>query len=451
MVRCCGAIVILIGLSGCQTTARKNINPPTAAANKPTEDPSPILNDNSLPVKDVLEEGFCYDDIYATYLQAKYRSDKKSSIAKIKSRRRRKRARETAKSQSLFYARKTLVGGTSPYFGALPVIANNKVEFWMRYFKTRGRRTFIKWLVRSESFRDLVIPILEQEGLPPELFFLAMIESGFSNTASSRVRATGTWQFMSRTAKSYDLKINHWIDERRDPVKSTVAAARYLKDLYVRFGDWYLAMAAYNAGPGKVRSAIRRAKSRDFWEISNTRYIRKETKHYVPKVLAALNLAYNTKLHGFDVQKNPADVTPTSYVKLNRPIQIDEVATKLNLPLKTIKRWNPEIIRNITPPIRNGAPYSMRLPKTLVAAFTEIQDSLTDIEVTDVLMHKIRRGETLSAIARRYKVPVRKIKAINPKLRARALRIGKKIAVPIPGVVTKKRAGTKKTNDGEMG
>ena len=399
----------------------------------------PILDDTSLPVQDVLEEGFCYDDIYATYLRESYIKEKSPVLRKYKSRRSRNARRKTINNESLFFARSELRGPMSPYFGSIPVVANHKVEFWMRYFKTMGRRTFMKWLVRAESFKKVVTPVLVKEGMPPEFVYLAMVESGFNNRAYSHKSATGAWQFMGPTARSYKLKIDHWVDERRDPIKSTVAAANYLRDLYGRFGDWYLAMAAYNAGPGKVRSAIRRSKSRDFWKISQTRYLRNETKHYVPKVLAALNLASNLKEHGFNVKPNPADITPESSVTLVRPLRINEIARKMNIPSKAIKRWNPEIIRGVTPPIsRRRKSYALRMPSELIARFNAVESSLSKIAITDVLMYKVRSGDTLSQIARRHKVRISQIKAINPKLRPRTLRIGKKIAIPIPGIVVEK-------------
>lgn len=387
----------------------------------------PILNDAALPVKDVLEEGFCYDDIYASYLRKEFLAQEKPKTKKSKSR----------ETESLFYARRSMLGPMPPYFGALPVIANHEVEFWMSYFKTRGRNTFMKWLVRAEAHREIVDPILKAEGMPPELVYLAMVESGFSNTAASNKRATGTWQFMSGTARLYDLKINHWVDERRDPVKSTLAAARYLRDLYTQFGDWYLAMAAYNAGPGKVKGAIRKAKSRDFWDLIRTPYLRLETKHYVPKVLAALNLATHPKQHGFDYVPDPNDITPKTSVAIDNPVAIPELARHLEIPVKLVKKWNPELNQEITPPTRTN-PYSLRLPQSFIERFNEIKAKLSIIEVTDVLMHKIRAGETLAQIARRYKVRIQEIQKMNPRLHAKALRIGKEIAIPVPGVITRR-------------
>lgn len=394
-----------------------------------------------------LEEGFCKDDIYANYLKQQYLKTAKPVATKYYTERTKKGKKvrvgmaRDPEVESTYYARTRLVGPMSPYFGALPVVANPKVEYWMRYFKTSGRRHFLKWLVRGNTVQETIKPLLKDKGVPPELLFLAMIESGFSNSAYSHARATGTWQFMSGTAKLYGLRINHWIDERRDPVKATLAAAELMKDLYTDFGDWYLAMAAYNAGPGKVRKAIAMTGTRDFWKIAETRWLRPETKHYVPKMLAALILASNPKAHEFyDIGTDPADVIPNAAIAVKQPTRVDEIAQGLGISLMQIKTWNPELLRDITPPLRGEAVYHLRLPENLARKFTSIEQSLTPLEVQDIAVHTIRRGDTLAKIARIYKVGIKQIMSMNPDLnKAKGLRIGSNISVPVPGVVVKKK------------
>lgn len=384
----------------------------------------------------------CSDSIYGKYLQNQYMKPKNKRLKNIRSRSYRKHLHNRYKRQARYHAEKTLNGPKAPYFGGVPVVKTPLVKKWMHYYTTRkGRRTFTKWLIRSRTYEKAIIPLLKKEGVPKELFFLAMIESGFNNVAYSRASATGTWQFMKPTARLYGLKVNHWVDERRDLFKSTLAAARYLRDLYGRFDDWYLAIAAYNAGPGKIQRAIRKVKSRDYWKIAKTRYIRAETKHYVPKMLAALIIASNLEEYGFHISHNPDDFIPQTTVEIKRPLELREIATKLGVSYKQIKRWNPEITRNITPPLQkknNYIPYALRLPPQYSAKFNEISDTLSVLEIKNVLLHKIRRGDTLGGLARKYKIKVRKIISLNPKIRARALRIGRKIAIPIPAIIKKK-------------
>lgn len=394
------------------------------------------------------EEGFCIDDIYATYLIKQYAANSPAQARKIvrrikasgtKRRSRHSRHRQKTSSgskedlEAMHYARVHLSGPTMPYFGGLPVVVNEQVDFWIRYFKTAGRKDFMRWLVRGESLKKVVQPVLQKEGIPIELFYLAMVESGFSNNAYSSARATGTWQFMKGTAQLYGLKIDRWVDERRDPVKSTLAAANYLRDLYVDLGDWNLAMAAYNAGPGKIRKAIRRSGQDNFWNIAATGELSQETINYVPKVMAAILLAANTKSHGFDFTANPRDEMPNQEVILNRPVRLEDLAKNLGCAAEKLKQWNPELVQDITPPSKKG--YSLRLAPPYAEAYPSVADKLSVLEIKDIHIHVVRRGETLSRIAKRYKVGVKQILTINPKLNASNLVVGHSIAIPVPSVV----------------
>ena len=394
---------------------------------------------------------FCKDNIYAQYLKNKYlRENPKAKTPEkaFKFARKTRRKRYPTRSpydqrdvEALYFARTRMVGETVPYFGAIPVVTNPRVEHWIRYFKNSGRNSFLKWLVRGESVRDVVVPILKNEGLPPEFIFLSMVESGFSNQAYSHAKATGPWQFMPGTARLYGLQMNLFIDERRDPAKSTLAAARHLRDLYQEFGDWYLAMAAYNAGPGRVRKAIRMTRTNDFWKLADSAYLPVETKNYVPKVLAALQLASNPSGHGFAVTADPLDVLPTTIVPVKVPSQLSEISLKLNIPEKLLRHWNPELINAITPPVRsNSDGYPLRLSATLISAWKSIEPSLEAIEVKDILVHRVRRGDTIGAIAARYKVDSKRILALNPTIRASRLKIGTEVAVPTTTIETKSRS-----------
>lgn len=434
-------LFLLFFVAACQTASPREQAPRISGQELPAADKKATAVSEQLAeeaaeesAEEFEEDGFCHDGIIAKYLTESYRRTNPLSKEERNSMQKRRRFAGTIDTRALAHARYTLSGHAAPYFGAIPVVVNQDVDFWIQYFKTVGRRQFMRWLVRGESFKSVLQQILQDNGLPPEFFYLAMIESGFNNAAYSRAKATGTWQFMKGTARLYGLRIDHWVDERRDPVKSSVAAASYLRDLYRDLGDWHLAMAAYNAGPGKVRRAIRATGSRDFWEIAKTKHLAKETKQYVPKMLAAVLLASNPRAHGFEYQQTASQDFPITTVRLPKPVQLAEVAANLNINLSVLQSWNPEITRNITPPRKDG--YELRLPIPLIHRFDQISGNLSEIQVTDVQMHKIRLGDTLSQIARLYKVSINQIKQFNPGLRPSALRPGREIAIPIPGVVT---------------
>ena len=188
-----------------------------------------------------------------------------------------------------------------------PVTVNSHVEYWIDYFTKRGRKHFARYLERSELFIPFIAPLLKQNGLPEDLVYLAMIESGFNNHAHSAAKAVGPWQFISATGKRYGMMVNWWVDERRDTRKSTLSAVGYLRDLYQMFGSWELAAAAYNAGEAKVARAIRRYGSNDFWVISRQRYLRPETRDYVPKIIAAAIISKNRTQFGFPASTIKAD------------------------------------------------------------------------------------------------------------------------------------------------
>lgn len=411
----------------------KDTSPVLPSEVLPSSAAKPLEVDAAAPL--AIEEGderrFCNDDIFSVYLQKSYVD---RSAPKVQDKKNMRRIRQEAELEAY-----TKLNADLPVaFGGLPVQATQRVYAWIDYFTGRGRGEFLLWLVRSESFRRVVIPLLEQEGLPPEFFFLAMIESGFSNTAFSRASATGTWQFMKPTAKYYGLAIDYWVDERRDPIKSTLAAARYLKDLHRQFKDWYLAIAAYNAGPNKVTRAIRGTQSRDYWTLSRSPYLLPETKNYVPKMLAALIIASHPTHYGFSVAPDIRHTTPLTTIKLLHPHRLSDIADRLAIPVRELQRWNPEIIRGITPPLstrRRSDAYNLRLPAPLVQRFQSVAEDLVRLSIDDVQMHRIQKGETLAAIARRYKVSLQQLYQFNPNLKPLQLKPGQNIAVPIPAIM----------------
>jgi membrane-bound lytic murein transglycosylase D len=242
-----------------------------------------------------------------------------------------------------------------------PIVMNSRVDTWIRFYTTHGRGTFIKWLYRGQALKQPIMEILQEHGLPQELYYLAMIESGFNPTVRSAADAVGTWQFLEKTAKHYGLQVNRHIDERMDPLKSTVAAARYLTDLYGQFQDWHLAIAAYNAGPNRIKKAIKKLGNHNYWAIVNSRFIPKETKNYVAKMIATLNMAQNATAYGFHIAPTNPHFFPDHYLTLPEQAALADLASALQVPIDTIRQWNPEIKGNRTPPTKADQPYRLRV------------------------------------------------------------------------------------------
>jgi membrane-bound lytic murein transglycosylase D len=252
--------------------------------------------------------------------------------------------------------------------------------------------------------------ILREKDLPEELFYLALIESGFNPQAQSRAKASGIWQFMAKTAKRFGLKVDKWVDERRDPEKSTYAAAEYLKNLHEMFNCWYLATASYNAGEGKVLEAMKRAKSQDFWEISKHKYLRRETKEYVPMLLAAMIIAEDPQKYGFSqINYHP----PLSYEKAFVPpgTRLDRIARAAETNVAEIRVLNPSLIRDKTPP--DGNPYEIKLPPGKRESFERNFPNLKKMDLMKAKKHQVRRGETLGQISKKYRVSLQDLCAFN--------------------------------------
>jgi membrane-bound lytic murein transglycosylase D len=314
----------------------------------------------------------------------------------------------------------------------IPLTVNEKVQYFIGYFQTSARKVFARWLSRSERYLPMMKEVLKKEGLPEDLVYLAMIESGFTPHATSVASAVGPWQFMSGTGKRYSLRIDQWIDERRDPLKSTVAAALYLKELYALFNnDWYLAAAGYNAGENKILRAINMYSTRDFWTMSKGSYLKRETKDYVPKLLAAAIIAKDPAKYGFaDVAYLPPIEFDT--VTITTPTDLELVAKLCEVPLQTIKDLNPELRRWCTPP---GYPdYQLKLPYGKKARFEEAFAKVPDTErltkkVTQV-RHKVGKRETLESVARRYSTTVDAIKEANRLKKGQKI-AGKRLTIPV--------------------
>ena len=245
------------------------------------------------------------------------------------------------------------------YYFDIPVVYNAKVKRWIDYFLNRGRGFFERYGGRAGRYAPLMGNILEENGLPRDLIFLAMAESGFQNKAKSWAKAVGPWQFMSFTGRRYGLHIDWYKDERRDPIKATLAAGKYLKKLYGDFGSWELAAAAYNAGEGKVSRAINRYGTENFWNLSRGRYLKRETKNYVPKIMALAILGKNLRSFGFeDIDfHDPLDFEEIEVGPMTDLYRVGEV---LDVDFQELQRLNPEVLRWYTPPADKT--YTLRIP-----------------------------------------------------------------------------------------
>jgi membrane-bound lytic murein transglycosylase D len=311
----------------------------------------------------------------------------------------------------------------------IPIVINDQVEFFIEYFQTTHRDAFALWLQRSGRYIPMMKEVLKQHGLPEDLVYMALIESGFNPKAYSRRRASGPWQFITRTGKRYGLETDWWIDERRDPEKSTIAAAGHLKDLYDQFSCWYLAAAGYNAGAGKISRAIQRYRTEDFWELTKHKYLKRETRHYVPKMIAAALIAKEPEKYGFiDLEYEE----PIHYEKVEIPDATDlkVIARCCEVDYETIKALNPELKMWCTPPHRPD--YQVKIPAGTRETFLKNFSQLSPSERITFRQHKVRAGDTLSTIARRYGIKKEPIMQLNDLKSPRELRTGSSIIIPIP-------------------
>jgi len=286
-------------------------------------------------------------------------------------------------------------------FFDIPVVYNKRVKKWIHYYCNKGRKFFELHISRAGRYAPLIGSLLEERGLPRDLIFLAMAESGFNNRAHSIASAVGPWQFMPSTGKMYNLKQNWYVDERRDPIKATVAAANYLSKLYGDFGSWKIAMAAYNAGEGKLGRAIKKYNSTDLWDLSKGNYLKSETKNYVPKIMALAIISKNLKTFGF----NDIDFrTPLDFDEVTVPAGTDiiKIAEKLNIELEEIRTLNPELLRWFTP--LNDNEYKLRLPPKSGENFKNCCANM-NLSANDFQKYKIDRSNMkLSTVAQKFRI-----------------------------------------------
>lgn len=315
------------------------------------------------------------------------------------------------------------------------VIENPKVRYFVDYFSKRGKSDFEKILARSGRYMPMISTVLREEGLPEEFAYLALIESGFVPHATSIHGAVGMWQFLPATARRYHLKIDGWIDERRDPVKSTRAAAAYLKELHDYFGRWPLATAAYNAGQGAIDRAMQRSGAKDFWSLSEKARLSEETRNFVPKFVAVTLIATDPQKYGFEAIRYE---TPLEYeeVEVNAPAKLDLLARMAGTDVASIRELNPALRRNAVPP--GAKSFSVKLPVGTGALFAQATHKEKSSEGAQVVMHEVKKGDTLFSIARRYGQEVRALMEFNGLTDSR-LRIGQTIRILIEGLTGRLR------------
>lgn len=308
-----------------------------------------------------------------------------------------------------------LAEAAKPVRPAYEVVVNDKVKYFMDRYTGDRREIVSRWFDRSTRYLDMIREVFRARGLPEELAFVAMIESGYNPRAVSRAGAKGMWQFMAATARRYGLRVDQWIDERLDPVKSTNAAAAYLHDLHNLFGSWALAKAGYNAGEMKVARAIRLTGTNDFWALAESRFLRQETKNFVPAIHAATVIGRDPSRYGFEPGTSEAPATTT--VRVPPRTSLNAMSAKSGIPLETLRALNPVLIRATTPP---GHPYELTVPEDaserLLAALAPRKPSAKPTaapragkagagsKASDI--HVVQPNETVKAIAQRYRVTV---------------------------------------------
>jgi len=307
----------------------------------------------------------------------------------------------------------------------IPFEFNQSVAKWIEYFSQKDRERFQRFFDRGEPYREVIQNILEENGVPTDLYYLGMIESGFNAHAKSSAKAVGVWQFMKTTGRLYGLAADAYVDQRRDPIRATEAAAKMLRDLYRQFDSWYLAMAAYNAGPGRIRGAIRRAQTRDFWELVERNRLPRETMDYVPKFLAARYIGENPELFGFYIneEKKYPDV---ELVSVPSPVTFESIENACSIPEGTLQFVNPQYLKSHTHPGRREdeiwVPEQYR--KNLESRLADLgryrirvrpeRSSGNEVErYSRAQMVVVRKGDTLKSIASRRGLSVAYLKRVN--------------------------------------
>jgi len=317
-----------------------------------------------------------------------------------------------------------LVVDQQPTFD-IPMEVNDRVLAWVDVYSKRLKPHFEQNLARSGRYLEMFREIFAEHGLPRDLVYMAAVESGYKTSAYSRARARGIFQFIATTARRYGLRVDYWVDERSDPELSAHAAANYMEDLYDEFGDWYLALAAYNAGEGTIRKAIRRTGKRDFWYLAKTRYLRRETKNHVPAILAATLLSKEPEKYG--LRYEPQSKIQYDTVTIEGGADLRVLARCAGTDVSTLKTLNPALRRYQTPP---DGTTGLRVPPGTGATTRAALDEIPPNERVLYARYQVRRGDTLSVIARDFGVTVAAIQSSNQMGRRTMIREKQILRIP---------------------
>ena len=352
--------------------------------------------------------------------------------------------------------------------GHIPITYNKKVNNVIEFYKKDGRAFIQNWLNRQQKFKEIILPILAEEGVPPEIFYVAMVESGLRTDAKSWAAAVGPWQFIQSTGNIYGLKQTAYIDERRDFEKSTRAAARYFKDLYNEFGDWYLAFAAYNGGSGRIHRHLKCdecysgkdkcQKPYDFWCFSEHSYFPRETRNYVPSILAIIFIAKEPEKYGFTINPEPSFIW--NDVEIKKSVYLSDIAIASGIDEKVLRSYNPELTHQekyktneiIIPVDSKNPSYTFRMPLDCDNNFTSNLSNVPSRKLggnIEIVVYKIKRGDSFWKLAVDNNTTITAICELNNLNRNKALRIGQKIKIPknSKGVVVVKKYHTVKFGD----